>query len=522
MGLKRVRKVYVILGMMLITEITGLFYNSGTVEGVNSRADKLKIYATAEREEATVIPGDIYDRNGEILAETQYKTVVDTAEDKTKTNSTVRFTNYKNALAYSQLLGYTGARELYPLAESADQVLGNRDDYRLMAFLDEDYWGENGIYHTVGADGIKGQSATLTIDDALQEKVFQALGKVADSSDDIASAVVMDAKTGEILAMVNFPAYDLNDLSSAKQKMTEDQERGLSPRYPVTYKQSVAPGSIFKILMATALIDHGMENFTVKNTSFVVDHSGYENLADWTCYASVYNSGTLRIGEDEKINLEHALNTSSNVYFAKAALELGEEALQETASKFMLKQGETYLSSDFGYIKYNWNPAESVLAETGIGQGYTELTTVYAAMIAQAIANDGKMMQPYLIRNLTDANGKKVYEGKPELLSKATSKSTANKVTSYLCSTAQEICQLHGLADEKVLFSKYKVAGKTGTAEVGENAEKNNAWYLSFAPADDPQYVIAVNQCQTKKLGYKMVPVAAEIYHYLFEEYEKS
>ena len=173
MSLKKLHTVYLVLGTLLTAQIGGLFYNSGTVKGMNTRADKLKIYAQAEREDATILPGNICDRNGEILAETSYCTETETDEKGTETTVTVRKTAYKDGPAYSQLLGYTSKRELNPLADSEEQVVGERNDYRLMAFLDDsDYWGENGIYST-DVNGTTGQTATLTIDDGLQEAVFQ-------------------------------------------------------------------------------------------------------------------------------------------------------------------------------------------------------------------------------------------------------------------------------------------------------------------------------------------------------------
>lgn len=525
MNLKRVHTAYLIIGVLLTAQIGVLFYNSGTVKGINKRADKLKIYAEAEREDETILPGDIRDRNGELLVETNYHTETETAEDGTRTDYTVRKTEYKDPAAYSQLLGYTGKRDLNPLAESEDQVVGERNDYRLMAFLDDnDYWGKNGLYSTTGIDGTKGQTVTLTIDDGLQEAVFEALRKEVDSSDEMGSAVVMDAQTGEVLSMVSFPSYDFNNLSQAKEDMIKDENNtNLEPAFPVSYKGAQTPGSIFKVLMAVSLLDHGIGDFTVQNKSILINNSMFDNVSDWPCYADIYNSGTLKIGENDEINLEHALNISSNVYFAAAAIELGPEKLQETASKFMIEPGENnYLKTDFGNIMYSWNPDPSVLAQTGIGQGYTRLTTIYASMIAQALANEGKMMQPYLINNLTDNNGKIVYEGGPKLLSQATSKSTARTVASYLRSTAKEACQLHGLSEVGAVFEEYQVAGKTGTAEIGEERELNNAWYVSFAPADAPRYVVVVNQCKTKKTGYQMMPVVAEIYQYLFENYQNS
>ena len=517
MRAKRTGIVYVALCGIFLSEMAGLFYNSGIVKGMNERADRLKIYATASCEDAKVLPGDICDRNGKVLAQTEYKSFMKTLEDGNKDYVTARQTSYQNIEAYSQLLGYAaGNRKLDLFAENESDIVGERSGgYRLMKFLgDESYWGEeNGIYKTTGVDGTKGQTAVLTIDDDLQNAVYNALRKEM-STDEMGSAVVMDAKTGEILSMVSFPCeYDFNDLETAIQKMSEDEENtNTEPGYPVSYKNAKAPGSIWKVVMACALLDHGMGDFTADNTSFI-DDSG------WECQASTYNSGTLQVEENDKIDLKTALETSNNVFFAQAALALGKTALEETASGFMLEQGIDHISTDFGYVMCNWDlEDDNLLAQTGMGQGHLGLSTVYAAMIAQAIANNGKMMQPYLVKSFLDDDQKVVYEGKPEVLSKATSKSTAKTVTSYMESTAKEICQVHGLTESAKAVEKYSIAGKTGTAEVGENAESNNAWFLSFAPADDPQYVVVVNQCKTSKQGYRMVSVATEIYEYLLGE----
>lgn len=514
--------VYGILGFILILELGGLFYNSGIVSGVNERADKLKAYAIAYQDDSTIFPGDIYDREGNILAETSLKPVSQTDQDGNETERTLRVTSYNNAHAYSQLIGYTGKRSLKPSAESVDGVVGKRRDYRLMAFLDEDYWGENGLYSTAGPDGTKGQSAVLTIDNELQLAVYDALAKEMDESDSQGSAVVLDVKNGEILSMVAFPAYDFNDLETAISNMSEDEEKtNLEPGFPVSYKNAKAPGSIFKVFMTVALIDHGMEDFMVTDTSFVVEA--------WKCRNSYLSVG-------DTIGYAEALKRSSNVYFAQAALALGADQIRETARKFMLvedvfedadgdgkdDENTEYLRLDFGNVPYNWDldVSDDILAQTGFGQGKTELTTVQAAMITQAIANDGVMMKPYLIKRLVDAEGKTVYEGKAEILSKATSKATADKVAEVMERTAQySSVHYRGLGNTSEIFQRYRVAGKTGTAENGDAEDTTNAWFISFAPADDPQYVVVVNQCKTQKAGYKMMKTVAGVYEYLFETY---
>lgn len=495
MKLKRIHRIYIIMGLFLIFELAGLFFNSGVVAGINSRADKLKVYATAQRDDATILPGDIFDRNGNVIVENGYTVNGD------------RYSSYIDGKAYSQIVGYTGSRILNPLADSADDVIGGRNAYRLMAFLDEDVWGKNGLYSTTNIDGTKGQSATLTIDHDLQMAVYNILCNEMSDSEDIGSAVVMDAKTGEILSMVSFPAYDFNDLDGAIEKMQEDESRPyFDPGFPVSYKNSEVPGSIFKVLTSVAMIDHEMENYTIENVDFTVD--GYTCAATWT-------------QEYPELDMESALAVSSNVYFAKAACELGADAFRETAEKFMLIEGNNDLSSDFGNIRYNWNldVSENVLAQTGFGQGETEFSTVYAAMITQAIANDGKMMQPFMIQKLTDADGKVVYKGKSEMLSQATSKSTARQVAKNMRLAAQTACEVHEMWDVLETFDRYEVAGKTGTGENGDEDVTDNAWFISFAPANDPQYVVVVNQCRNHKFGFQMMPSVASIYEYLFESY---
>jgi len=516
MKIDKMCSVYVMLGLVLIMELGYLFYNSSIVAGLNLRADKLKIYSNAVNEDESIVPGDILDRNGITLASTEKCIVSRETEDGQQVEKTAKITEYKDGMAYSQLLGYTGRRVYNPLAGAVEEVVGARNDARLMAFLDEDYWGENGLYKTTGEEGTKGQSAVLTIDSDLQETVCGILSNYMSSSENIGSAVVMDAKTGEILADVCFPTYDFNNLSIAQKAMNVDSETtNLEPGYPVTYKNAIAPGSIFKMLMAVALIDNDMADYQVSNDAYRVNDS-------WTCKNMYYSSNAIKLGTGDMIDLETALNVSSNVYFAKAAVELGSEKVNEIAEKFMMKSEENGLLLDFGKVKYNWNTdvSDDVLAQTGFGQGLTEWTTIYAAMVTQAIANDGEMMKPYMVKNLVDEKGNKVYTGKAQKLSQATSEKTANLMTEYLRSTAKESCSFHGLSKTGEVFEKYQVAGKTGTAENGDEQDTNNAWYVSFAPADNPEYVVVVNQAKTSKYGYQIMPAVADIYSYLFEEYK--
>ncbi len=517
---KRNHKLSVILCFILciifLGELFYLFYNTGIVEGFNQRADKLKAYVIASRDDQTILPGDFFDRNGNILTKAAWKTIGQGKENEKAGSRKVDIT-YTDGKAYAQLLGYTGNRTLNLSAESAKDVVGQRGGYRLMNFLDDEtYWRENGLYSTVGKDGGKGQDVTLTLDHKIQLKVYEILAKEMNTDTEKGSAVVLDVATGEILSMVAFPTYDFNNRSKAIAQMewADKNMKYLEPGYPVSYKGATAPGSIFKVLLAAALLEHGMEEFSVLDKTFTID--------GWNCKNAYGSPG-------DSVDYYKGLERSSNVFYGQAALALGKDKIRETAEKFMLyedqnkKDGkdDTYLKLDFGNVQYNWDleVTEKEIAQTGFGQGKTELTTIYAAMITQAIANDGTMMKPYLIQSLIDANGKVVYKGKPEVLSEAVSKSTADKVSEAMAAAVKYTTKHHkGMENTAQILEKYQVAGKTGTAQTGQEIGPTNAWFISFAPVDNPKYVVVVNQCRTNKGGYQMMDVASSIYQYLFEE----
>lgn len=472
----RIRTAYVAFGAILLAEMWVLYYNSGSVPGLNKKADKYKTAAVTQADLNTISAGDMYDRNGVKIVSNG-----EPGEDSV----------YADDHAYFQVLGYTGPTKLVTGLEVSDA----QRDYRLMQYY------RDRLYTTTDIDGTKGQSFKLTLDHELQVKVKELLLNEM-GIEDSGSAVVLDAKTGEVLAMVSFPTFNANDLDSAISTMnsSEDEEE---LAHPITHKGLRVPGSIFKVITAVSLIDHGKEDFTAADRSF---QAGDANIVN--AYP----------GPGDTIGYEDAMVRSSNVYFARAAIELGEEALSETAGKFMV--GE-YLETDFGEVRSSWDlegAADADLAYTGFGQGKTLFSTMTAAMMMQAVANDGTMMEPYLVQSITDADGNVVLEGGGNVLSEVTSQETADKVTAALTEAVNgEISHIEGGQD---VYRSYSIAGKTGTGENGDEADTNNAWFASFAPASDPEYVVVVNQIKTEKWGYQMMDTAAEIYRYLFEEYK--
>ena len=179
------------------------------------------------------------------------------------------------------------------------------------------------------------------------------------------------------------------------------------------------------------------------------------------------------------------------------------------------------LELDFGTVSSNWglDPEDSNdLADTSYGQGKTLFSTIYGAMEAQTIANDGIMMEPYIIKEIRTPKGRILEKGEADVLSEVTGRETADKITeAMLAATASHISVVEGEENQEI-YQRYSIASKTGTGENGDQEETNNAWLISFAPAEDPEYVVVVNQCKTQKFGQDMMDTAAQIYLYLFQE----
>lgn len=488
--------MFLLIAVLFVTEIGALYLNSGYQEGLNKRADLYKKVAVLEVDVATIAAGDILDRNQTTLV-----------KNEVNAEST-----YIDDYAYTQVIGFNGNRSVV-IKEDEVEVGKSKKVYRLM-----DYYNDI-LYYTSNINSTKGSSLTLTLDHELQmyvqELMIQELGLQEEDNtlglQAKGSAIVMDAKTGEILAMVSYPSLNANTANASIDLLNDSALQELELRYPISHKGQVVPGSIFKIIMAVCMLDHGMEAFEAEDSNFMIGDVPIVND-----YGSM----------GDMLNYYDAIERSSNVFFAQAALEMGGEAINETASKFML---DREIKLDFGTISKNWNldlSDEVNLAHTAFGQGKTLFSTMMAAMVTQAIANDGVMLKPYMVSQITDSDGNLISEfvdeegetiqiGQTQMLSEVTSKETADKVTAAMVAATEDHIRIVEGESARSVYQTYNIASKTGTGENGDDT--NNAWFISFAPADDPQYVVVVNQCNTSKYGYRMMDTAAEIYRYLFE-----
>lgn len=328
-----------------------------------------------------------------------------------------------------------------------------------------------------------GCDAYLTIDARIQKIAFDSLGNRR------GAVVVMDPADGAILAMATSPSFNPDNLDKDWQKLTGDassplMDRAINGLYP--------PGSTFKLYTLTAALE-----------------SGKEELSDEFSCGGYLDLGNYRIHEAEghvhgKVNLTDALVYSCNVAFAQIAMKTGK-------SDFLKFQKEFFLTEDFGFdlpvTPANFPPEENLtetgLAQSGFGQGEILVTPLHMAMIASAIANKGTLMKPHLVKVVKNSLGDIVMKEEARVLSKPISEGTAGIIKDMM---VQAVEMGTGTA---VKISGIKVAGKTGTAENPHGA--THAWFVAFAPADNPKIVVCVIVENSGYGGAVAAPVARKI-----------
>ena len=366
------------------------------------------------------------------------------------------------------------------------------------------YWskiyGTYGVEKTMNADLVhsdcgadskekKGADVTLTIDADLQERAYKDIEKYK------GSVAVLNAKTGEILALASSPSFNVSEIDDEENWKEMNKKEGVF--LSNAYQNPVAPGSVFKLITSKEIIEAGIEGEDVEDTGSLKVHG-----------QTIRNYGGKAYGT---ISYREGFVKSSNVYFMNRALKLGGLRLYKAGRSFLLGQD---ISLDFATIRSNFDLKEyedNVIATTAFGQGETLVTPLHMAMITQSIANDGVMLKPYLFKSVVNGKGKTTQKGKTEKLVETMDADTAQEIKEAM----KEAGESYGLA--RVGDEEYAIAAKTGTAERGDGT--NNAWLVTYAPADDPQYVIVANRLKTTEIGKTLAPVVEDLYNTLFEHH---
>ncbi len=326
----------------------------------------------------------------------------------------------------------------------------------------------------------KGGRVELTLDPKAQNAAYDALSAVGSGVQ--GSVVALDPATGAVLAMVSLPTYDPNrlaahnrsDVAKAYKELNGDPTEPLLNR---AIQTRLPPGSTFKVVTAAAAMENGLvdsaESMVPGGPSFQLPQS-----------TAVIDNGGRSCGGD-KITLTQALEQSCNTTFLQLADEVGHEG--------MLDQSEAFgFNSD--YLDDLRPQARSVYPEeadrpqtalTGIGQYEVAATPLQMAMVMAGVANGGVVMKPYLVDEVLSPDLDVLDKTQPAEFSRAVSPHTASELTKALVNVVER-----GTGTPAAIPG-IDVAGKTGTAENCDDC-KNYAWFVSFAPANDPQVAVAV------------------------------
>lgn len=381
---------------------------------------------------------------------------------------------YPDAKLYADITGYYSY--IYgrsALENSQNSILSGNDD-RLFV---------NRVVDLVGSKEPKGGSVSLTINRKAQQAAAAGLTNLGSG---VKGAVVaLDPSSGAILAMTGQPTYNPNRLAShdfssvtrAWKALQADKDQPMTNR---STQQILPPGSTFKLVTAAAALDK------LKLTPQSKVKAGARLTFPGISY-SLPNEGGGNCGGD-KITLEQALDVSCNVAFGGLALRIGQADLGAQAKAFGF--GEDYLDdlplSPSQFTSSSETTLEAPqLAQTGIGQYEVAATPLQMAMVTSTVANGGNLMKPYIVSTVRSPDLKEIDSTRPTRIREAISSDVSANLNTMMQSVVTK-----GTA-RSVAIPGVKVGAKTGTAQ-STSSRPPYAWFVSYAPADDPKVAVAV------------------------------
>jgi len=380
---------------------------------------------------------------------------------------------YPEPLKYAHVTGYFSFYNQTGIEQTQNQVLAG-DDPRLFVTK---------LVDLISNESAQGGSVQLTLDPDAQQAAYDGLKGLPGNVE--GSVVAIEPSSGKVLAMVSLPTYDPNKLATHDLGESVDVYEALDedPAEPLlnrAIQKTLPPGSTFKLVTAAAAI----ENLDLAADSEVPGGATYQLPLTSGDSGLIDNEG--RDCGSGRIPFTQAMENSCNTTFAALANEVGADAMLEQAEKFGFNQ--RYLDDLRPQAESNF-PSDMDEAETGqsgIGQFEVRSTPLQMAMVAAGIANDGKVMKPYLVDEVQSAEYDTLEKTDDEEFSVAVSSSSADALTELLVSTVE-----NGTASPAAITG-IEVAGKTGTAQSGIDNVPPYAWFVSFAPADNPEVAVAV------------------------------
>ena len=322
----------------------------------------------------------------------------------------------------------------------------------------------------------------------LQQVCYSALG------DYKGAAVVIEAKTGRILAMVSKPDFDPNTVSENWADISSDDDN--SPLVNRVTQGLYPPGSTFKIVTLYEYLKEHPNDYS----SYTYDCTGRITVdgSSIECY-----HGSVHGHEDLLGSFADSCNTS----FTNIGLSLDIPELSDTADRLLFGR---VLPTDLSYSRSKFSLSSAsdtkTVMQTSIGQGGTLVTPLHMALITQAVANDGVMMKAQEIVRKTNYQGAVIKEYGPEEYKRVMTETEARIMKEYM----KEVCRTG--TGKKLSSLSYTVAGKTGSAEFGSVKGASHSWFTGFSNPDDPDIVVTVIMENGGSGSENAVPAAKAIF----------
>ena len=395
-------------------------------------------------------------------------------------------------------------KRYYPYGSLAAQVIGfvgddNTGLYGLEAYYEEELEGQSGLVISAKDQAENdmlytyeqyfaaknGSDLTLTLDTTIQYYLEKGLEAMTDkfSAANGASGIVMNAKTGGIMAMASYPNYDLNDfLTVSDQTLQERIGRGENTLAEMQLLQwrnkalndTYEPGSTFKILTLSAALEEGVVDKTT-----TVNCGGSVNISGYTIHCSNKNGHGLQ-------TLVQSVGNSCNPAFINYGLRIGNEKFYEYMRSFGLMNttGIDLGGEAVGVFAADSSFTQLDLACYAFGQNFT-VTPLTLISAQAACVNGGYLHTPYLVERITDSDGNVTYrhDSTPvrQVISEQTSATVRECLEYVVASGTGKNGQVAG----------YRIGGKTGTADKGQTGDVVVS-FLCFAPADNPQVIMLI------------------------------
>ncbi len=325
----------------------------------------------------------------------------------------------------------------------------------------------------------KGGSVVLTINPAAQKAALEGLTALGPNTP--GAVVALEPSTGRILALVSTPTFDPNrlashDLSEVAAADRELNTRDDEPKLNRAISTTLPPGSTFKLVTAAAALESG--NYTADG--LVPGGPTYQLPLS----SDVIGNGGRSCGTD-KIPFVQALEQSCNTTFLALADELGNDRMREMAERFGFNSTSLEDLPGEASSDYPADMDEPQTALSGMGQSSVTASPLQMAMVMSAIANNGTLMRPHIVRERRSPDFDSLGEEEVEVLSEVMSSQTARDLQSMLVSVVRNGTGAYAA------IPGINVGGKTGTAEPGRDDLPNYAWFVSLAPAEDARVAVA-------------------------------